>query len=116
MSTEEGSSPATKIIDLSLYHATLTVRKPRRGVEPCQGLIRSFHRGSLLGVVKSGRSRSKEEIYFARCETGDCVARANRAGAAREIRIAFAPAAEEIRNTRVTTEEGGNWFDRKYGS
>ena len=71
-----------------------------------------------MGVVKSGGSRSKEEIYLrppvARCEAGDCVG-ANRAAASREIRIAFRRK-YEIRQVSAEGGEIGLIAGDKYGS
>ena len=45
--------------------ATVTVRNPRRGVEPCQGLIRSFHRGKFIGCSKVREKQIKRRNIFA---------------------------------------------------
>ena len=45
--------------------ATVTVWNPRRGVEPCQGLIRSFHRGKFIGCSKVREKQIKRRNIFA---------------------------------------------------
>ena len=43
----------------------MTVWNPRRGVEPCQGLIRSFHRGKFIGCSKVREKQIKRRNIFA---------------------------------------------------
>ena len=65
-SRSHGQDPDENDDQIHLFpkHTAVTVGNPRRGVERCQALIRSFHRGEFIGCSKVREKQIKRRNIF----------------------------------------------------